>query len=95
MIALANKIGKERVRQFKIIKSELAAIRISHGRYKGTADCHQWLLNWEGDRTAALYYTPGNGWEVSGRTTAPLKGVWEGFDLMEQLDCNGVDCSEW
>lgn len=44
---------------------------------------------------AGLYWTIGNGWEVASlKYDTELTGQWEGFDLEQQLECNGIDLEE-
>jgi hypothetical protein len=51
-------------------------------------------LDWDGDK-AGLYWMIGNGWEIASlKYETELTGNWEGFDLMEYLDCNGIELPE-
>ena len=53
-----------------------------------------WRLDWNGDK-AGLFWTIGNGWEVASlKYNTELTGQWEGFDLEQQLECNGIDLEE-
>lgn len=81
--------------QLVIIRDELAAIGIKLGKLiKSREDAKGWRLDWEGDK-AGLYWTIGNGWEIGSlKYEAELTGNWEGFDLMEHLDNNGIELPE-
>ncbi|MEG4406376.1 hypothetical protein [Microcoleus sp. MON2_D5] len=81
--------------QLAIIRDELAAIGIKLGKLiKSREDIKGWRLDWDGDK-AGLYWTIGNGWEIASlKYEAELTGNWEGFDLMEHLDCNGIKLPE-
>lgn len=79
---------------FKIV-AELRAIGVMIGASKNREDIKQWRLDWKGDRTAALYWTSGNGWTIAPIKDGDLSGEWEGFDLIEFLDSNGVDTGEF
>ena len=101
-IAKSNKtlaaIFGERVKQYQqflIIREELRAIGIKIGKLiKSRSDVKGWRLDWNGDK-AGLYWTIGNGWEVASlKYDTELAGNWEGFDLMEHLDCNGIELPE-
>ena len=81
--------------QFLIIREELTAIGCKVGKLiKSRSDVKGWNLSWDGDK-AGLYWTTGNGWEIASLTyEAELTGNWEGFDLVEHLDCNGIELPE-
>ena len=81
--------------QFLIIREELSAIGIKIGKLiKSRSDVKGWRLDWNGDK-AGLYWTIGNGWEVASlKYDTELTGQWEGFDLEQQLECNGIDLEE-
>ncbi|MEG5173225.1 hypothetical protein [Microcoleus sp. B3-D7] len=81
--------------QLAIIREELAAIGIKFGKLiKSREDIKGWRLDWDGDK-AGLYWTIGNGWEIASlKYEDELTGNWEGFDLMEHLDCNGIELPE-
>lgn len=81
--------------QFLIIREELAAIGVKVNKLiKSREDVKGWRLDWDGDK-AGLYWTVGNGWEVSSlKYETELAENWEGFDLMEHLDCNGIELPE-
>lgn len=88
----------ERVKQYQqflIIREELAAIGIKVGKLiNSREDAKGWRLDWDGDK-AGLYWTVGNGWEVASlKYETELAGNWEGFDLSEHLDCNGIELPE-
>jgi hypothetical protein len=78
--------------QFLIIREELAAIGVKVGTLiNSREDIKGWRLDWHGDK-AGLYWTVGNGWEVSSlKVKTELTGNWKDFDLIEQLACNGID----
>ena len=80
--------------QFVIIRKELAVIGVRLGKLiTNQDDIKGWRLDWGGDK-AGLFWGSGNGWGIE--TLIPgneLTGNWEGFDLMEHLDCNGIDIS--
>lgn len=82
----------EQYRQFVVIQEELAVIGIKLGKLIANQDdIKGWRLDWSGDK-AGLFWGSGNGWGIE--TLIPgneLTGNWEGFDLMEHLDCNGID----
>ena len=79
-------------RQFVVIQQELAAIGIKLGKLIANYDTAKgWELDWDGSK-AGLYWTTGNGWDVETlKSGSKLTGNWEGFDLMEHLDRNGID----
>lgn len=81
--------------QLAIIREELAAIGVKLGKLiKSREDVKGWNVSWDGDK-AGLFWTIGNGWEVASlKYEAELTGNWEGFDLMEHLDCNGIELPE-
>jgi hypothetical protein len=81
--------------QLAIIREELAAIGIKFGKLiKSREDVKGWNVSWDGDK-AALYWTIGNGWEIGSlKYETELTGNWEGFDLIEHLDCNGIELPE-
>jgi hypothetical protein len=81
--------------QFLIIREELAAIGVKLGKLiNSREDVKGWFVVWDGS-PAALYWSSGNGWEISTRKgQAELIGNWEGFDLIEHLDCNGIELPE-
>jgi hypothetical protein len=81
--------------QLAIIRDELTAIGIKFGKLiKSREDVKGWRLDWDGDK-AGLYWTIGNGWEIASlKHETELTGNWEGFDLMEHLDCNGIELPE-
>lgn len=91
-LAATFKDRPKQYQQFLIIREELRAIGIKVGTLiNNRDDAKGWRLNWEGDK-AGLFWTVGNGWEVASlKYEAELTGKWEGFDLMEQLACNGID----
>lgn len=81
--------------QFLIIREELRAIGIKFGKLiKSREDVKGWNVSWDGDK-AGLFWTIGKGWEMASLKyeTEPT-GNWEGFDLMEHLDCNGIELPE-
>jgi hypothetical protein len=79
------------IKQYFTIAGELRAIGVTiGGASKNREDIKQWKLEWRGDR-AALYWTPSNGWEIVSVSGGELQGSWEGFDLIEHLDANGID----
>ena len=81
--------------QFLIIREELTAIGVKVGKLiNSREDAKGWRLDWDGDK-AGLYWTVGNGWEVASlKYETELAGNWEGFDLSEHLDCNGIDLED-
>ncbi|MEG5054568.1 MULTISPECIES: hypothetical protein [unclassified Microcoleus] len=81
--------------ELAIIREELAAIGIKLGKLiSSREDIKGWFVVWEGS-PAALYWSSGNGWEISTRKgQAELTGNWEGFDLIEHLDSNGIELPE-
>jgi len=81
--------------QLAIIREELAAIGIKFGKLiKSREDVKGWRLDWDGDK-AGLYWTISNGWEIASlKYETELTGNWEGFDLMEHLDNNGIELPE-
>jgi len=81
--------------QLAIIREELAAIGIKFGKLiKSREDVKGWNVSWDGDK-AGLFWTIGNGWEIGSlKYEAELTGNWEGFDLMEHLDNNGIELPE-
>ena len=82
----------EQYRQFVVIQEELAVIGIKLGTLiTNQNNIKGWRLDWGGDK-AGLFWFSCNGWGIE--TLIPgdeLTGNWEGFDLMEHLDCNGID----
>ena len=95
--ALAAIFGErhKQYQQFLIIREELTAIGIKIGKLiKSRSDVKGWRLDWNGDK-AGLFWTIGNGWEVASlKYNTELTGQWEGFDLEQQLECNGIDLEE-
>jgi len=95
--ALAAIFGErhKQYQQFLIIREELSAIGIKIGKLiKSRSDVKGWRLDWHGDK-AGLYWTIGNGWEVASlKYDTELTGQWEGFDLEQHLECNGIDLEE-
>ena len=91
LVVMFGKRIKE-YRQFVVIQAELAVIGIKLGKLiTNQDDIKGWRLDWGGDK-AGLFWGSGNGWGIE--TLIPgneLTGNWEGFDLMEHLDCNGID----
>lgn len=83
------------IAQLAIIREELGAIGIKLGKLiKSREDVKGWRLDWHGEK-AGLYWTIGNGWEIASlKYETELTGNWEGFDLMEHLDNNGIELSE-
>ena len=79
-------------RQFLLIREELESIGIKVGKpIKSRDDVKGWNLSWNGDK-AGLFWSVGNDWCVESlKYDTELTGNWEGFDLMEQLECNGID----
>lgn len=82
--------------QFKAIIQELTAVGIEIGKSianKSTAK--GWNLRWGKDK-AGLYWTVGQGWAVEAlKSGDELTGQFEGFDLDQHLECNGVDLDEY
>lgn len=95
--ALAAIFGErhKQYQQFLIIREALSAIGIKIGKLiKSRSDVKGWRLDWHGDK-AGLYWTIGNGWEVASlKYDTELTGQWEGFDLEQHLECNGIDLEE-
>lgn len=91
-LATIFKNRPKQYQQFLIIREELTAIGIKVGKLiNSREDAKGWRLDWDGDK-AGLFWTVGDGWEVSSlKCETELTGNWEGFDLMEQLACNGID----
>ena len=91
LVVMFGKRIKE-YRQFVVIQAELAVIGIKLGKLiTNQDDIKGWRLDWGGDK-AGLFWGSGNGWGIE--TLIPgneLTGNWEGFDLIEHLDCNGID----
>jgi hypothetical protein len=94
LAAIFNDRSKQ-YQQFLIIREELAAIGIKVGKLiKSREDVKGWRLDWDGDK-AGLYWMIGNGWEIASlKYETELTGNWEGFDLMEHLDANGIELPE-
>lgn len=94
-LATIFKDRPKQYQQFLIIREELTAIGCKVGKLiKSRSDVKGWNLSWDGDK-AGLYWTTGNGWEIASLTyEAELTGNWEGFDLVEHLDCNGIELPE-
>ena len=93
-------ISSDRLEQFKVIYEELTAIKIKISKGKQNQYVTWFPLEWNGDKTAALYLGIGSGWVVSPRSVkanGELSGEWEGFDLLEQISVNNqsVDVDEW
>ena len=91
-----NRGGNDRNNaQLAIIREELTAIGIKLGKLiSSRKDIKGWFVVWEGS-PAALYWSSGNGWEISTRKgQSKLTGNWEGFDLIEHLDSNGIELPE-
>lgn|GEM_PF-6931984 len=78
-------------RQFKIIIQELTGIGIEIGKaIASRSDVKGWHLRWGQDK-AGLYWAVGCGWGVEAlKSGDELTGNWEGFDLDQQLECNGI-----
>ena len=95
--ALAAIFGErhKQYQQFLIIREELAAIGIKVGKLiKSRSDAKGWNLSWDGNK-AGLYWTTGDGWDIESlKSGGELAGNWEGFDLEQQLECNGIDLEE-
>ena len=91
LIAIFGERTKQ-YQQFLVIRRELSAIGIKVGKLiKSRDDVKDWQLDWSGDK-AGLYWTVGAGWSVEAiESGAELTGGWEDFDLIEHLDCNGID----
>lgn len=91
LVVMFEKRIKE-YRQFVVIQAELAVIGIKLGKLiTNQDDIKGWRLDWGGDK-AGLFWGSGNGWGIE--TLIPgneLTGNWKGFDLIEHLDCNGID----
>ena len=87
----------ERVKQYQqflIIREELTAIGIKVGKLiKSHDDAKGWNLSWNGDKAkAGLFWSAGGDWCVESlKYDTELIGQWEGFDLIEHLECNGID----
>lgn len=78
--------------QFLIIQEELTAIGIKVGKLiKSRENAKGWNLSWNGDK-AGLFWNIGDGWCVESlKYDTELTGNWEGFDLEQQLECNGIN----
>jgi len=79
-------------KQLQVIIQELQAIGIKVGKpIANRSDVKGWPLRW-GQDEARLFWTVGDGWAVEAlKSGDKLKGQWEGFDLDQQLECNGID----
>lgn len=93
-------INSDRLEQFQVIYKELTVIGINFSKGKQNQHITWFPLEWNGDKTAALYLGVGTGWAVSPRSVkanGELSGEWEGFDLLEQISVNNqsVDVDEW
>lgn len=56
----------------------------------------QFNLSWEGNKTARLYWSVGQGWTVEHKDfDKELSGVWEDFDLENLLDANQIYLTEY
>lgn len=86
---------QKQYQQFLIIREELRAIGIKVGKLiNSREDAKGWNLSWDGDK-AGLYWTTGDGWDIESlKSGGELAGNWEGFELMEHLDCNGIELPE-
>ena len=95
--ALAAIFGErhKQYQQFLIIREELRTIGIKVGKLiKSRDDAKGWNLSWDGNK-AGLYWTTGDGWDIESlKSGGELAGNWEGFDLEQQLECNGIDLEE-
>lgn len=83
---------QKQYQQFLVIKEELQAIGIEFGNLIGNrGGAKGWRLNWEGFK-AGLFWTVGNSWSVDAlKPGDDLSGMWEEFDLHQQLECNGIN----
>lgn len=85
--------GREKqYQQFLVIREELQAIGVEFGELISSQDdVKGWNLKWYGDK-AGLFWTLGGGWSVEAlEPRESLSGVWENFDLTEQLYSNDID----
>lgn len=84
---------KAKREQFEVIARHLSELGIEICLYRDTTVITAWKLKW-GKDLAMLFM--GADWEIcSARKNQPLKGQFEGFDLLDNLECNGIDVSDW
>ena len=82
--------------QFVVIQKELAAIGIKLSTpIVSQDDIKSWQLDWDGNKTAGLFWSVCNGWEIEvlKNKEGKANGNWEGlesFNLMEYLNRNGL-----
>lgn len=82
-------------KQLRVITQELEEIGIKLGKViANRSDVKGWHLRWGSDK-AGLFWTVGDGWGVEAlKSGDELTGNWEGFDLEQQLECNGVNIDD-
>lgn len=82
--------------QYTTIKNELTAVGVKFGKLiSSQSTVKGWFVTWEG-YPAALYWTVSNGWEIGTRKNQDeLSGPWEGYNLIENLEANGVAAGDW
>ena len=82
-------------KQLQVIIQELEEIGIKLGKViANRCDAKGWHLRWGQDK-AGLFWTVGDGWGVEAlKSGDELTGNWEGFNLEQQLECNGIDIDE-
>jgi hypothetical protein len=80
--------------RFRVIKSELAAIKIKVGNLiSSQPDIKAWYVTGgtKGQDKAALYFTAWDGWEIDCRENQEaLTGVFENWSVIQHLDDNGI-----
>lgn len=83
-------------KQLQVIILELEAIGIVVGEVIATRHSAKgWHLRWGQDK-AGLFWTAGQGWGIeAAKYGDELTGQWEGFDLDQHLECNGIDLEDY
>lgn len=83
-------------KQLQVIILELEAIGIVVGKVIATRHSAKgWHLRWGQDK-AGLFWTAGQGWGIeAAKYGDELTGQWEGFDLDQHLECNGIVLEEY
>lgn len=82
------------VEQYLAIRSLLEALgmKFTDARIPQAADTKQFNLDWQGDKTAALFWSSGCGWSIDARKFGKKLGkVWEEFDFDTTLIDNDLD----
>lgn len=82
------------IKQYFVIRDllEILGITFTDAVVPQAVDTKQFNLEWQGDRTAALFWSSGCGWSIDARKFGKKLGkIWEEFDFDSTLADNDID----